>query len=149
MKMINQSLEPVLRLAVERGLQNYEHIRDGGFLNDIYLFYDEDNQLITLFDDMERELFTLDLNFEHVVSETGDMQQEVRDTAKYVIGEMELVDAFHQEFIAKPFTVSMVDSDFIILEELIFIDDETMKLDGNLMAGWNKELDEFLKNLMN
>jgi hypothetical protein len=148
MKAINKSLEPVLKAAIETSLKNYELQSAGNFLGDLYLYYDWDNQTLSFFDDVEKELFTINLNDEDIVEDTDNFQQEVRNTAKQVLKELEKENAFNSEFICKPFAVSMIDNDFIIMEELIFVDDNTLKLDGNLWTGLDNELDEFLKNLM-
>jgi hypothetical protein len=148
MKAINKSLEPVIKAAIETSLKNYELTSEGSFLGDLYLYYDGENQTVVFFDDIEKELFTLQLNDEEGLAEADDLQQEIIYTAKHVLRELEKENAFNNHFICKPFAVSLIDSDFIIVEELIFIDDDALKLEGDLWAGLDKELDGFLKNLM-
>ena len=147
MKAINKSLEPVLRSAIAESLKNYERTNDDNFLGDLYLYYDAGNQTLTFFDDVEKELFSLVLNEAPVVW-GSDILQEIKDTAKHVLKGLKDEQAFEKEFISKPFTISLVDSDFVVEEELFFLDDHTVKSGGDLWSGINKELDEFLKHLM-
>ena len=147
MKMVNKSLEPVLRSVVVESLKNYESANDGNFLNDLYLCYNADSQTITSFDDVEKELFSLILNEVPIVW-GPDVRQEIKDTAKYVLRGLKDERAFDKEFISKPFTISLVDGDFMVEEELFFLDDHTAKMKNDLWSGINRELDEFLKDLM-
>ena len=147
MKAINKSLEPVLKAAVIESLKNYELANDDNFLGELYLSYDAGNQTLTFFDDVEKTLFSLILNETPVVWES-DALQEIKDTAKQVLKGLKDEQAFEKEFISKPFTISLVDSDFVVEEELFFIDDPALKSGGDLWSGMNKELDEFFKNLM-
>jgi len=147
MKMINKNLEPVLKSAIVESLKSYELNNEGDFLDDLYLYYDSENYTLALFDDAEKELFSIPLE-EVSISSESDILQEIIDTAKYVLNGLRVERAFDKEFICKPFTVSLVNSDFSIEEELIFLDDHTMKPENDLWFGIEKELDEFLENLM-
>ena len=147
MKAVNKSLEPVLRSAVVESLKNYELANDDNFLSDLYLYYDASNQTLTFFDGIEKELFLLILN-ESAIVWGSDVLQEIKDTTKYVLKGLKDERAFDKEFISKPFTVSLVDNDFMVMEELFCVDDPAVKMGGDLWSGINRELDEFLKNLM-
>ena len=147
MKAVNKSLEPVLRSAVVESLNNYELANDDNFLSELYLYYDASNQTLTFFDSIEKELYSLILNESTIVWES-DILQEIKDTAKSVLKGLKEERAFDKEFITKPFTISLVDNDFMVEEELFFFDGPIVKMGGDLWSGINKELDEFLKELM-
>ena len=147
MKIINKSLDAVLRSAVVESLKNYELANEDNFLSDLYLYYNADHPTLTFFDDLEKELFSLILNETSVVF-GQDVLQELKDTAKYVLRSLKDECAFEKEFISKPFSISLVDSDFLVEEVLLFLDDPAVRLRNDLWYGINKELDEFLKDLM-
>ena len=147
MKAVNKSLEPVLRSAVVESLKNYNLANNDHFLGDLYIYYDSGNQTLTFFDGVEKELFLLILNEVSIVW-GSDVLQEIKDTAKYILKGLKDEHAFDKEFITKPFTISLVDNDFVVEEELFFIDDPAVKISGDLWSGINRELDEFLKHLM-
>ena len=56
--------------------------------------------------------------------------------------------AFDQPNISKPFSVSLVDDDFSIIEELLFLDDDTFRLDDPLLKDLDSDLDSFLNDLL-
>jgi hypothetical protein len=147
MKAINKSLEPVLKSAMTASLKNYERSNDGSFLGAIYLFYDADNQALVFFDDEEGELVSIPTNHASVVW-GEDMLQEIKDTTKHVLKGMKDEHAFDKDFICKPFTVSWVNKGFMKEEELAIVDDNAFKSGSDLWSGINRELNEFLKNLM-
>ena len=49
---------------------------------------------------------------------------------------------------ARPFSVVLVRSDFSVLEELLFLDEELVQLSTPLLEGLNDELNEFLSELL-
>ncbi len=50
--------------------------------------------------------------------------------------------------ILKPYSFVMVDAEKETLAELLLMDDETLLLDNELLKGLDKELDDFLKQLL-
>ena len=48
----------------------------------------------------------------------------------------------------KPFSISLTDEDFSVIEELLFLDDETLRLDDPLLKNLDADLDEFLSELL-
>ena len=48
----------------------------------------------------------------------------------------------------KPYSFVLVDEDKETVAELLLIDDDTLLVDDELLKGLDKELDEFLKNLL-
>ena len=50
--------------------------------------------------------------------------------------------------ILKPFSFVLEDDDKETIEELYLVDDETVIIDPDLMEGLDKDLNEFLENLL-
>jgi hypothetical protein len=146
MKIVNKSLEPVLRSAVAESLKNYERANDGSFLGALYIYYDAENQTLVFFDDEEEELLSVQPG-EVSVAWGEDIMQEIKDTAHHVLKVMKDEHVFDKDFICKPFTVGLVDGGFIVEEELISVDDAS-RANNDLWSGINRELNDFLKNLM-
>jgi hypothetical protein len=48
----------------------------------------------------------------------------------------------------KPLSVSLTDEDFVVIEELLFIDDDMLRLDDPLLKDLDADLDDFLANLL-
>ena len=47
-----------------------------------------------------------------------------------------------------PLSVSLTVEDFVVIEELLFIDDDVLRLDDPLLKDLDADLDDFLANLL-
>jgi hypothetical protein len=139
MKTVNTILVPLLEIAVKESLENYESKNEGNSLGDLYLYYDKADNTLSFYDDMDNLLNRIELP-------TGEYFNSA--TFRYVLQQPEQSRLFDRDFIIKPFTISLVDRDLIVIEELFFLDDDTIKLTGDIWAGIEKELDDFLKELL-
>ena len=138
MKAAIENLEPILESAIIESLSNYESNNDGSFLGDLYFRYNENTKL-SIYDDLENLLNETTLQ---------ENQTTVSHALRHTLQKLEQKHFFDKEYISKPFTISLIDDDFITTEELIFIDDDTLKLEGDIWNSLDKELDNFLKDLM-
>jgi hypothetical protein len=141
MKIVSKTLCPVIETVIRESLKNYESSNDGNSLSDLYLYYynDSDEIKVSVYDDMENLLNEVQLQKEEPLNAY---------TLRFVLQKLEQEQFFDKEYIMKPFTVSLVDENLVVIEELIYIDDDTLKLDNDLLANLDKELDDFLKTLM-
>jgi len=147
MKTANEQLISVIESAISEGLCNFEAQEQVETLNDLYLYFDEENASLTVYDDIENQLVVVELDCFNESSGKSP-EREVTAAAKIATDRLNKAGLFNKDYILKPFSVSLVDSDFIISEELVFIDDKTLKLNDSLLAGLDKELNEFLRELM-
>ncbi len=147
MKIINEHLISTIESAIKQGLKNFESLDGNDSLSDIYLYFDEENTSLIIYDDMENRLKETEVdNFRDVSNLTKE--QELIVSAKQAIVNLEKNGIFNKEYIYKPFSISFVDNDFIVSEELFFMDDDTLKLDDKLLVDLDKDLDAFLKKIM-
>lgn len=147
MKNVREKLVPILETAFEKSLNAFEIAYPGNFLSDLYLYLDNDSYVLSIFDDVENKLHEINLEKE-VEDNPEHFEKQLTNTLRQVLTKFDQQKKFDKSFIFKPFAVSIVDEDFIVAEELIFIDDNTLKLDGDLLTNLDKELDDFLKELM-
>ena len=127
-----------LKSAVNIALKNYQKLNLENSLSDLHIFFDEENDALTFFDDMENQLYSIDWN-----------ETDIASSLKKALQEQNKDGIFNQEFIFKPFSVNLIDENFLINEELIFIDDENIQLDNSIWTALDKELDDFFSDLMN
>ncbi|MCL2651371.1 MAG: hypothetical protein FWD60_10165 [Candidatus Azobacteroides sp.] len=147
MKEINEQLVSTIESIIRESLNNFETQQEVNSLSDLYLYFDEENASLIAYDDIENKLLESDLdNFAEFSNQSRE--EEVMDAAKLAVNRLNKERFFDKEYILKPFSVNFVDSDFIVTEELLFIDDETLKLNDSLLANLDKELNDFLKELM-
>jgi len=143
---VNEQLISAIESAINKGLSQFEAQYSTESLSDLYLYFDEESTSLTVYDDVENQLLNVELDYFSEPSESHE--REVVEAAKMAAERLNKAGLFNKDYILKPFSVSLVDADFIISEELVFIDDETLKLNDSLLAGLDKELNEFLKELM-
>lgn len=139
MKTENNNVADLLKSAIQDSLTTYESFNSGNYLGDIYIYYNSKDQTLCFFDDIENKLVEKTVVFQ---------EEKLIKILKSVLKEMEKDRAFNKKFIYKPFTVNFVDKDFTILEELIFIDDDTIQLDNEVWSNMDEELNNFFTNLM-
>lgn len=143
----NDLLEDILKSSLVNSLQKYELDEESNSLGDLYIYFDEENQSLIFYDDLENILLQTNLNDKGVIFK-NDPIQEIKVSAHRLLKQLEKEGFFNKEFIFKPFSISLIDEDFVVLDEFIFIDDDTLKLEGDLWNNMDKELDEFFNNLM-
>jgi hypothetical protein len=139
MKTINKTLIPTLEIAIKESLRNYESKNDDNSLGDLFLYYEQEDNILFIYDDQENLLNEIQLP-----------QEEVFDTAtlRFMLQSQEQAQLFDRDYIFKPFTVNLVDRNFAVIEEIFFLDDDTIQLGSNLWNSVEKELDDFLKDLL-
>lgn len=77
-----------------------------------------------------------------------DFQKKVTPILRAVFSILATKNIFDSPNFIKPFSVSLTNEDFLVLEELLFIDDDTLRLDDPLLKDLDAELDEFLAKLL-
>jgi hypothetical protein len=139
MKLINKTQVSLLEIAMRESLKNYESKKEGNSLGDLYLYYDNEENILFFYDDLEVLLNEVQLSPEEKLNYS---------MLRFVLQELNKANFFDKDYIIKPFTVSLIDKDFIVVEELFFLDDDAIKLEGNIWTEMEKDLDNFLKNLL-
>jgi hypothetical protein len=77
-----------------------------------------------------------------------DFMENVEPNLKSILCRMKDAGDFDKVTILKPYSFVLVDEDKETVAELLLIDDDTLLVDDELLKGLDKELDEFLKNLL-
>ncbi len=143
----NEQLVLTVESIIKQALEVFESQQDVNFLSDLHLFFDEENANLTVYDDVENKLIEGDLD--SFVEFLGQSKVEkIIEAGMEAVNKLNQRGFFDKEYVLKPFSVNFVDADFIVSEELIFIDNELMKLNDPLLADLDQELNDFLKELM-
>ena len=130
----------ILEIAIKESLKNYESIEDCNSLADLYFYHDlEDNSLV-IYDEADHVLNRVSLPDYKIFNLSYTLRQVLQQANRERL--------FERDYILKPFTVSLVDKDFAVIEELLFLDDDTMKVNNTIWANIEKDLDEFIDNLL-
>ena len=138
---MNKVLSSILEIAVKESLANYESKEESNSLSDLYLYHDNEDNSLVIYDDTDHVLNRVEL--------PNDQSSNLVHTLRQVLQQEGKEQFFERDYIIKPFTVSLVDKDFVVLEELFFLDDDTIKItDATVWKTIEKDLDNFLENLL-
>ena len=80
--------------------------------------------------------------------EENAFNKRVAASVKAVLTILSTKNIFDAPRFMKPLSVSLTDEDFVVIEELLFIDDDVLRLDDPLLKDLDADLDDFLANLL-
>ena len=138
MKLSQQSLSTI-ESAIQKAVGKYVCGCDQTAVTDIHLQPDQTSGQLTIFNDDDEELATYD---------GDDFMENVEPSLKSILCRMKEAGDFEKITILKPYSFVLVDEDKETVAELLLVDDDTILVDDELLKGLDKELDEFLKNLL-
>ena len=103
------------------------------------LIYDEEDVLVEK---------TIIFDWVNTACDDDQFTQQVAATLKAVLAVLVTKKVFDNPCFLKPFSVSLTDEDFSVIEELLFLDDENLRLDDPLLKDLDADLDDFLAKLL-
>lgn len=145
MKATAQTLQQIER-ALRKVAAKFPSGTDKLALTDIHLQVKSESGELLAFNDDDEELTRC------VVEQWMDNKDEnfykgIVPVLRQCIQNMK--DTLEALPILKPYSFVLIDDDKETVSELYLVDDEAQILDGELLKGLDKELDEFLKKLLN
>ncbi len=144
MSISKQSREALLDaiLSITNSLGRAEN----AIVTDLYFQLNKTTGVITIFDDDDQELSQAS------IAEWKDSAQEQTNTIekslRTELAQMQKVGLFDKINILKPYSCTLVDENKEAIVDLIYIDDDTLVLDSELLQGLDEEMNEFLKHLL-
>lgn len=115
-------------------------------VTDLYFQVDRVTGTLTIFDDDDRELS------QATIKEWKESAQEqtasVEKTLRTELVQMQKVGLFDKMNILKPYSCTLIDENKETIVDLIYMDDDTLVLDSELLKGLDEEMNEFLKQLL-
>ena len=115
-------------------------------VTDLYFQLDKSTGIITIFDDDDRELSQATIV--EWKESTQDQSAAIEKTLRTELGQMQKVGLFDKINILKPYSCTLVDENKEAIVDLIYIDDDTLVLDSELLKGFDEEMNDFLKKLL-
>ena len=142
MLLSKQSRENLLDaiLSIADNLEKSEN----AIVTDLYFQVDESNGTVIIFDDDDSELAKF------IITEwkEKESQSSLEKTLRTELTQMQKVGLFDKINILKPYSCTLVDENKETIVDLIYIDNDTLILDTELLKGLDKEMDDFLKYLL-
>ena len=146
MKLSQQSLSTI-ESAIQKAVGTYVCGCDQTAVTDIHLQPDQTSGQLTIFNDDDEELANVMIE-EWATYDGDDFMENVEPSLKSILCRMKEAGDFEKITILKPYSFVLVDEDKETVAELLLVDDDTILVDDELLKGLDKELDEFLKNLL-
>ena len=146
MKLSQQSLSTI-ESAIQKAVGKYVCGCDQTAVTDIHFQPDKTSGQLTIFNDDDEELANVMIE-EWATYDGDDFMENVEPSLKSILCRMKEAGDFEKITILKPYSFVLVDEDKETVAELLLVDDDTILVDDELLKGLDKELDEFLKNLL-
>lgn len=113
-------------------------------VTDFHVYVDGNNGDVSIMDDDDNNLARVHISEWDGVHDEELFEKELRA----VLGEMHKNGNFDNLNIAKPYSFVLTDEDQQSIVDLLIVDDDTIILSEDLLKGFDEEMDEFLKKLL-
>lgn len=142
---IQSILETLFMTAIDKMINN----ANGNYISDIYVQADQETGELQIYDE-EENLVDKTVIFDWVNNSEDEevFARRVSDVVRSVLTGLVPKNVFDNPRFIKPLSVSLTDEDFVVIEELLFLDDENLRLDDPLLKDLDTDLDEFLSKLL-
>ena len=144
MKPTEQTLQEVDR-AIRKVAEKFPSSEEATMLTDIHLRVSQDSGELLAYDDDDNEINRCVVE-QWIENKDDDFYQHVAATLRASL--LKQKEKIEQMSILKPYSFVLEDDDKETIEELYLVDDDTVILQEELMAGLNKDLDDFLDHLL-
>lgn len=136
-----QQIERAIRKIADKFPQNVET----DILTDIHIKVSQDTGELMALDDDDNEITRCVIE-QWIENKDDRFYEEAEATIRSVLNKQK--ETIEQMAIMKPFSFVLEDDDREHVAELYLVDDETVIIDKELMAGLDKDLDQFMEELL-
>ena len=145
----NSKVQTVIEAAFQTAIDRLAADTAGNLLSDLYVQVDQETGELQIYDE-EEHLIEKTIIYDWVNSQEAEEQfvKRVVGILKNVLATFATKNSFDAPRFLKPFSVSLTDEDFVVVEELMFLDDDLLRLDDTLLQNLDKDLDDFLAKLL-
>ncbi len=144
MKATEQTIQQIER-AIRKVADKFPTNEESGILTDIHLRVTQDTGELVAFDDDDKEI-TRCIIEQWIENKDDNFYEDVAVVLRSVLTKQK--DLIEKMAILKPYSFVLEDDDHEHLAELYLVDDDTAIIDQELMAGLDKDLDNFLEDLL-
>lgn len=146
MKLSQQSLS-IIEAAIQDAVAKYTCNGEQTAVTDIHLQPDQTSGQLTVYNDDDEELANIMIE-EWTTYGGDDFLENVEPSLRNILCRMKNANKFDKLTILKPYSFVLVDEDKETVAELLLVDDDTILVNDELLKGLDKELDDFLKELL-
>ena len=146
MKLSQQS-QSIIEAAIQKAVAKYTCNCEQTIVTDIHLQPDQASGQLTVCNDDDEELANIMIE-EWTTYDSADFLENVEPSLRNILCRMKDAGDFDKVTILKPYSFVLVDEDKETVAELLLVDDDTILVNDELLKGLDKELDDFLKELL-
>mgnify|MGYP001778061450 CR=1 FL=1 len=142
-------IKSILETLFLSAIQKMTTDKNGNYISDIYVQADPENGELLIYDE-EENLVDKTVIFDWVNNTEGEevFNRRVADVLKSVLASLSAKNIFDNPRFIKPLSISLTDESFVVIEELLFLDDDMLRLDDPLLKDLDADLDKFLDELL-
>ena len=142
-------IKSILETLFLSAIQKMTTDKNGNYISDIYVQADPENGELLIYDEGEN-LVDKTVIFDWVNNTEGEevFNRRVADVLKSVLASLSAKNIFDNPRFIKPLSISLTDESFVVIEELLFLDDDMLRLDDPLLKDLDADLDNFLSDLL-
>ena len=144
----NAKIQSVIESTFDRVINKLAS-NESNCYSDLFVQVDSDSGELQIYDEDEK-LIEKTIIFDWVNNAVEDEKYDdmVVSPLKSALSVLSTKQAFENACFMKPFSICLVDEDFSVMEELLFLDDENLRLDDPLLKNLDADLDDFLSELL-
>ena len=142
-------IKSILETLFLSAIQKMTTDKNGNYISDIYVQADPENGELLIYDEGEN-LVDKTVIFDWVNNTEGEevFNRRVADVLKSVLASLSAKNIFDNPRFIKPLSISLTDESFVVIEELLFLDDDMLRLDDPRLKDLDADLDKFLDELL-
>ena len=146
MKLSQQSLS-IIESAIQKAVAKYTCNCEQTAVTDFHVQPDQTSGQLNVYNDDDEELANVMVE-EWATYDGDDFLENIEPGLRSILCRMKDAGDFDKVTILKPYSFVLVDEDKETVTELLLVDDDTMLVNDELLKGLDKELDDFLKELL-
>lgn len=145
----NAKVQSIIEAAFLSAIEKLTKDENGSLISDLFVQADAESGELQIFDENEK-LIEKNVIFDWVNSPDNEnaFNKKVAASVKAVLTILSTKNIFDHPRFLKPLSISLTDEDFVVIEELLFLDDDMLRLDDPLLKDLDADLDKFLAQLL-
>jgi len=118
-------------------------------VSDLFVQIDRENGELAIYEEGET-LIEKNVIFDWAenTQDEAAFKSNIIPMVKAALASLTSQNVFEYSCFVKPFSISLTDEEFTVIEELLFIDDDMLRLDDPLLKDLDNDLDDFLEKLL-
>ena len=145
----NAKVQSVIESVFQTTISQLTASQSGNLISDLFVQVDQQSGEVQIYDDSENLLDKVVI-FDWINKNENELAfiKRITTTLKAVLSLLSAKGVFETKVITIPFSISLTDENFDVIEELLFIDEEVSRLDDPLLKNLDEDLDIFLARLL-